>query len=133
VLLDVLFLACVLPSVIAVGLERSGLVGEGEVVAGLGGLTRLITGLVWLAGTLALLHHSGQTPGKHLLGIRIGRKSGARTSLPRLILLGLLVSGVLLALPYAGKMCFLLDSALIMGKSRQCLRDRIADTVVVTS
>jgi hypothetical protein len=132
VLLDALFRARIfLPSVIAVGIERAGPMDEGEGVAGIGGLTRLIAGLLWLAGSLALLHHSGQTLGRRLLGAP-DRRSGAHGSLSRLTRLRFLVSGVLLALRYAGKICFLLDSALIMGSSRPCLHAPIADTRGVT-
>lgn len=132
VVLDVLFLFCaILPSVIAVGLERAT-VHNGQMAASIGGVISLAGLVLWLLWTLVLLHQGGQTLGKRILRIRIVRTSGARASLPRLILLRFLVSIVLVALPsYAGKLCFLLDSAMLLGKSRQCLHDRTADTIVV--
>lgn len=139
VILDVLFLFCtVLPSVIAVGLERSATLGalqtlqNREFAAGIGGVISLVGLVVWLIWSLILLHEGGQTFGKRILRIRIVRSNGGRASLPRLILLRYLVSIVLFLLPYAGKLCFLADSALMLGRSRQCLHDRTADTIVVT-
>lgn len=138
VILDVLFLFCaILPSVVAIGLERSATfpatLKDGDVAASIGGAISFIGLVVWLAWSLALLHQGGQTLGKRVLRIRVVRSNGSRASLPRLILLRFLVSIVLLTLPYAGHLCFLADSAMLLGKSRQCLHDRTADTIVVSS
>lgn len=133
VILDVLFLFCaILPSVIAVGLERSARLHDGEMAATIGGVVSLIGLVVWLIWSLVLLHQGGQTLGKRVLRIRIVRSNGGRASLPRLILLRYLVSIVLLSLPNYGMLCFLCDSALVLGKARQCLHDRTADTIVVS-
>jgi len=79
----------------------------------------------WL--TIMYMQRNGQSIGKKLLGIKIVRTDGSPGSLWRLIGLRTVVNGLISIVPlYA-----LVDSLFIFGETRQCLHDRIADTVVL--
>jgi uncharacterized RDD family membrane protein YckC len=65
--------------------------------------------------------------GKRLLEIRVVRSDGAQASLGRIFLLRNVVNGLLGFIPlYA-----LVDVLFIFSEQRQCIHDRLADTIVV--
>ncbi|MGZ5193792.1 MAG: RDD family protein [Ramlibacter sp.] len=78
-----------------------------------------------------LLAKRGQTIGKALLKIRIARTDGTAASLGRI--LGLRYGVIYLAymVPLLGQAWGLLDPLLIFRRSKRCLHDSIADTIVV--
>lgn len=78
-----------------------------------------------------MVHQSGQTIGKRMLGIAIVRTDGSRMGLTRFIFIRGLPVGLLGAIPYVGWLVSLIDPLLIFGKERRCLHDLIADTIVV--
>ena len=83
--------------------------------------------IVWFWLTIMYMARNGQSIGKKLLGIKVVRTDGSPVSLGRLIGLRGVVNGLISILPlYA-----LVDALFIFGESRQCLHDRIADTVVL--
>jgi uncharacterized RDD family membrane protein YckC len=94
----------------------------------------LIAGLVFFSGfiawawiTILLVARFGQTMGKRLLEIRVVRSDGAQASLGRIFLLRNVVNGLLGFIPlYA-----LVDVLFIFSEQRQCIHDRLADTIVV--
>ena len=90
---------------------------------------------VWILGfaiyQLILLHRSGQTLGKKLVGIRIVRTDGSRAGLGRIFALRYLVPGLIGAIPFLGGFFSLADYLLIFGAEKRCIHDYIADTIVV--
>jgi len=79
--------------------------------------------------TLVWLHKYGQTVGKRLLGIKIVRSDRSRAGLARIVFLRYIVSalpGVILS-----GLWTLIDVLFIFGEKRQCIHDKIADTIVV--
>lgn len=93
-----------------------------------------IAGLLVLAlcvYQLWLLHRSGQTLGKKLLGIKIVRPDGTRAGLGRILGLRYGVPMLLSVVPYIGWLFTLIDPLFIFAEDRRCLHDRIADTIVV--
>jgi uncharacterized RDD family membrane protein YckC len=85
--------------------------------------------IVWFGLTIMYMARNGQSIGKKLLGIKVVRTDGSPVSLGRLIGLRGVVNGLISILPlYA-----LVDALFIFGESRQCLHDRIADTVVINA
>ena len=74
---------------------------------------------------------NGQSLAKKWLGIKVLRKDGSRASLGRIFwlrnMVGTVISMVL------GGLWTLIDSLCIFGETRQCLHDRIADTIVVNA
>lgn len=94
----------------------------------------LMAGLVFLAGfiawawiTMLLVARFGQTMGKRLLEIRVVRSDGSQASLGRIFLLRNVVNGLLGLIPFYA----LVDVLFIFGERRQCIHDRLADTLVV--
>jgi uncharacterized RDD family membrane protein YckC len=93
----------------------------------LGGLLALIGFGVWSWLTIRAVLANGQSLGKKITGIKVTRKNGSRASLGRIFWLRNLVNGLLSMIPLYG----LIDALFIFDESRQCLHDKIADTIVV--
>ena len=82
---------------------------------------------VWCWFTITYMNRNGQSIAKKLLGIKVVRTDGSRASLGRLIWLRNVLNWFISIVPLYG----LLDSLFIFGETRQCLHDKIADTIVV--
>ena len=70
---------------------------------------------------------NGRSIAKKILTIKVVRSDGSPASLGRLIWLRNVVNWLISIIPLYG----LIDSLFIFGESRQCLHDKIADTIVV--
>jgi uncharacterized RDD family membrane protein YckC len=92
------------------------------------GVVLAIVGLVaWTWLTIKYVKLNGQSIAKKMLGIKVVRTDGSPISLGRLFWLRNFVNGIVSIVPLYG----LVDVLFIFGESRQCLHDRIADTIVV--
>jgi uncharacterized RDD family membrane protein YckC len=103
----------------------------------------LVLLLVWAAVAIVLVHRNGQSVGKKLLGIKVVRSDGSRASLGRIFwlrnfvnsLIGMVAGWVLVIVllpsPLGSTLYALVDHLFIFGEKRQCLHDRIADTIVI--
>ena len=80
-----------------------------------------------------LVKRNGQTIGKKLAGIKVVRSDGSKASLGRIFWLRNIVNAIPSAIPFLGSLYGLVDHLFIFGDKRQCLHDKIADTVVVTA
>ena len=98
----------------------SGAVGVAFVLALVGFVT-------WSAIMIVLLKRNGQSIGKKATGIKVVRSDGSDASLSRLIWLRGVVNWLISIIPFY----FVIDALFIFGESRQCLHDKIADTIVV--
>ena len=96
-----------------------------QIVWGIAGL------LVFFAVNGYWLHTRGQSVGKRLLNIRIVRSTGERATFSRIIFARYLPTQAVGMFPMIGMLYALIDILFIFGDSRQCLHDRIADTIVV--
>jgi uncharacterized RDD family membrane protein YckC len=81
--------------------------------------------------TIHLVRTNGQTLGKKALGIKVVRTSGDKASFARIFWLRNVVS--ILPSIVLGGLWTLIDSLFIFGESRQCVHDKIADTIVVNA
>jgi uncharacterized RDD family membrane protein YckC len=79
----------------------------------------------WL--TYKYVKANGQTIGKKLLGIKVVRRDGSPATVGRIFWLRNVVNGLLGIVPMYG----LIDSLFIFAESRQCIHDKLADTIVV--
>jgi uncharacterized RDD family membrane protein YckC len=70
---------------------------------------------------------NGQSIAKKLLSIKVVRSDGSRASLGRIFWLRNIVNTLLSIVPLYG----VIDALFIFGEQRQCLHDKIADTIVV--
>jgi uncharacterized RDD family membrane protein YckC len=87
--------------------------------------------LVYAAITIYLVHKNGQTIAKKMLGIKVVRSDRSRASLGRIFWLRNVVNAIPGAIPYIGNVYGLVDSLFIFNETRQCIHDKIADTIVV--
>ncbi len=96
-----------------------------------------ITGIIILAGlpiiiiNLILLYRNGQTIGKRFFSIKIVRVNGERAGFLRIIFARYLPMMLLSAIEVVGGFIALFDVLFIFQKSRRCLHDMIADTIVI--
>lgn len=92
------------------------------------GAALAVAGLVaWIWLSVLYVIRNGQSIAKKMLGIKVVRKDGSKAGLGRIFWLRNVVNGVLGIIPlYA-----MIDILLIFGAERQCIHDKLADTVVV--
>jgi uncharacterized RDD family membrane protein YckC len=93
----------------------------GGILVGLGGF------VIWCWLTIRGVMRSGQSIGKKLLAIRVVRTDGSPASLGRIFWLRNVVNAVLSLVP----VYWVIDPMFIFSDSRQCLHDKIADTIVI--
>lgn len=96
-------------------------------------LTIVVPAVAYLLLNGYLLNDNGQTLGKRLLRIKIVRKNGARADFTRLIIHRYFALWIIYFIPVLGMLFSLIDPLMIFRKSRYCLHDDIADTVVVVA
>jgi uncharacterized RDD family membrane protein YckC len=94
---------------------------------GAGSLLGLIGLIAWCWLTILFVSRNGQSIAKKMLGIKVVRSDGSPASLGRIFLLRNVVNTVLAFVPFYG----LVDALLIFGDARQCVHDKIADTIVI--
>jgi uncharacterized RDD family membrane protein YckC len=100
--------------------------GADAVVVGAGVLT--VVGLIaWCWLTIKYVASNGQSIAKKILHIKVVRSDGSPASIGRIFWLRNIVNGLISIIPLYG----LIDSLFIFGESRQCLHDKIADTIVI--
>lgn len=120
-----------LPLLISVGTSwATNLELNAAVLSGSGFLTLLLA-IAVTAYTIYLVNLNGQTIGKKLLGIKVVRSDGSRASLGRIFWLRNVVNALPSALPFVGNLYVLVDHLFIFRQQRQCLHDKIADTIVI--
>jgi uncharacterized RDD family membrane protein YckC len=100
-------------------------------LAGRGTIITVVALIAWCIVTAWFVAANGQSIGKRLVGIKVVRTDGSPASFARIFLLRNVVNGLPNLLPYIGWLYQLVDPLLIYQDSRQCLHDRIADTIVV--
>lgn len=83
--------------------------------------------IAWLWITIVLVARNGQTIAKKLLGIKVVRADGSKATLGRIFWLRNFVNALLNIVPFYG----FIDALFIFGEQRQCLHDKIADTIVI--
>lgn len=96
---------------------------------GIGGVLSLIGLIVWGVITFVLVQRNGQTIAKKMLGIKVVRSDGSKASVGRIFWLRNVVNALLGIIPPYG----LIDALFIFNDRRQCLHDKIADTIVVNA
>ncbi len=83
--------------------------------------------VAYCALTIMLMRRNGQSMGKKIVGIKVVRSDGSPASLARLIWLRNVVNWLISLIP----LYFLIDILFIFGEPRQCLHDKLADTIVI--
>jgi len=112
-----------------VGVTLSGVSGDSTNSTAVlsGSVVALIGLVVWCWITVRSVARTGQSIAKKMLGIKVVRTDGSPASLGRVIWLRNILNSVLGIVPLYG----LIDPLFIFAESRQCLHDKIADTIVI--
>ena len=100
-------------------------------LTGPGAIITVLALIAWCVITAWSVAANGQSIGKRLVGIKVVRKDGSRASLARIFLLRNVANSLPMLLPYLGLLYQLIDPLLIYQPARQCIHDKIADTIVV--
>ena len=83
--------------------------------------------IVWCWLTIRDVARNGQTIAKKMLGIRVVRADGAPATLGRIFWLRNVVNFLISLVPFYS----IVDVLFIFAEDRQCLHDKLADTIVV--
>jgi uncharacterized RDD family membrane protein YckC len=83
--------------------------------------------IAWCWLTVVFVMRNGQSIAKRLLHIKVVRSDGSPVTLGRIFWLRNVANIALGLIPFYG----LVDPLFIFGEQRQCLHDKIADTIVV--
>jgi uncharacterized RDD family membrane protein YckC len=133
-LLDSIILAAMvyLPLFVAlfVGAATAGATndpGSAGTIFIVGGVLTLAGFITWCWLTIKYVVSNGQSIAKKLLSIKVVRSDGDSISLGRIFWMRNILNGLISIIPLYG----LIDVLFIFGESRQCLHDKIADTIVV--
>jgi uncharacterized RDD family membrane protein YckC len=98
----------------------------GTAMLGVVGLT-LVAFVVWTWLTLKQMKETGQSLAKKYMGIKVVHSDGSQASLGTLIWKRNVLTWLLSIIPgYA-----IVEALFIFGEDRQCLHDKMADTIVV--
>jgi uncharacterized RDD family membrane protein YckC len=116
------------PLIIAAAVGGTG-GGDPATYSTVAGLSMLFITLGFLGITIFYVARDGQTLAKKWLGIKVIRTDGTKASLGRIFALRNLISWVL-AFTFIYS---IVDALFIFGEDRQCLHDKMADTVVVVA
>jgi uncharacterized RDD family membrane protein YckC len=101
--------------------------GAGGTAAMIGLVLALVGFVAWLYLTLKQMSATGQSLAKKYFNIKVVRSDGSPASMGTLILKRNILNGLLGIIPLYG----LIEILFIFGDKRQCLHDRLADTIVV--
>ena len=101
-----------------------------SIMGGAAALTTLLA-VVWLVVTFIFVKRNQQTIGKKIVGIKVVRSDGSKASLARIFWLRNIVNALPGLIPFVGNLYGLVDHLFIFGSKRQCVHDKIADTIVV--
>jgi len=96
-------------------------------IVGRGSWLPLLGLVAWAWMTIVFVARNGQSIAKKMMGIKVVRSDGSKASLGRIFWLRNVVNGVLGFVPLYG----IVDLLLIFGEARQCVHDKIADTIVI--
>lgn len=95
-------------------------------------LTDFLVGqVIFLALNGYLLFTNGQTLGKAMMGIRIVKLNGHIPSIWCSWVVRHMLVGQIIQIPYVGLGVSLIGGLMIFGKSRRCLHDYLAGTIVI--
>jgi uncharacterized RDD family membrane protein YckC len=97
------------------------------------GLVSLLLFIGWAVITFRFVAANGQTIAKKLVGIKVVRSDGSKATVGRIFWLRNVVNGLISAIPVIGSLYALIDALFIFTERKQCLHDKIADTIVVNA
>ena len=130
----VIAMLAVVPLIVSLGFDPAAYSSATALSAAMtssGGIATLLLSVILIVVTIMLVHRNGQTVAKKMLGIKVVRSDGSKASLARIFWLRNVVNSLPTMIPVVGNLYQLIDPAFIFTSKRQCLHDKIADTIVV--
>jgi uncharacterized RDD family membrane protein YckC len=103
------------------------------VFTGVAGIVSLALLIAWGVVTYRLVDANGQTIAKKWLGIKVVRSDGSKATVGRIFWLRNVVNTVISVIPLIGSFYGLIDALFIFGERKQCVHDKIADTIVINA
>jgi len=104
----------------------------GVFMSGAGAVSLLLV-VGWAIITFRFVAANGQTIAKKLIGIKVVRSDGSRATVGRIFWLRNVVNTLISLIPLVGGIYAIIDSLFIFTERKQCLHDKIADTIVVNA
>ena len=104
-----------------------GTVPEASIIAAVALLVAIGGFAAWCWLNFLYVMRNGQSIAKKILGIKVVRSDGSPASLARIFWLRNVVNWFVSIIP----LYFVIDGLFIFGESRQCVHDKIADTIVI--
>jgi uncharacterized RDD family membrane protein YckC len=126
-ILDGIILVALVYLPMTLGVALMGSDGELNPIAAVPMTIGLLGCILWAWLNIVYVSRNGQSIGKKMLAIKVVRSDGTRASLGRIFWLRNVVNGLISIIPLYG----LVDVLFIFSETRQCLHDKLADTVVV--
>ena len=116
-----------LPLMLTLGLNSA--VGEdgSDTIVLIGSALAMMGFVVWIGLTIRYVLRNGQSIAKKITGIKVVRSDGSPVNLGRIFWMRNVANGILSIIPLYG----LIEILFIFSESRQCIHDKLADTIVV--
>ena len=116
-----------LPLMLTVGLNSAAAQDGSDTIVLIGSALAMMGFVVWIGLTIRYVLRNGQSIAKKITGIKVVRRDGSPVNLGRLFWMRNVANGILSFIPLYG----LVEILFIFSESRQCIHDKLADTIVV--
>ena len=116
-----------LPLMLTLGLNSAAGENGSDTMVLIGSALAMMGFVVWLGLTIRYVLRNGQSIAKKITGIKVVRRDGSPAHLGRIFWMRNVANGILSIIPLYG----LIEILFIFSESRQCIHDKLADTIVV--
>jgi uncharacterized RDD family membrane protein YckC len=116
-----------LPLMVTLGLNTAAGENGSDTMVLIGSALAMMGFVVWIGLTIRYVLRNGQSIAKKITGIKVVRRDGSPVNLGRLFWMRNVANGILSFIPLYG----LVEILFIFSESRQCIHDKLADTIVV--
>ena len=116
-----------LPLMVTLGLNSAAGENDSETLVLIGSALAMMGFVVWIGLTIRYVLRNGQSIAKKITGIKVVRSDGSPVNLGRIFWMRNVANGILSIIPLYG----LIEILFIFSESRQCIHDKLADTIVV--
>lgn len=123
----ILVFAVYVPFVVALVASEGGAGPASVMIQMVASVVGVAAFIAWCWFTVVYVIRNGQSIGKKILEIKVVRSDGSAATFSRIFWLRNVVNTMIGVIPFY----WFLDHLFIFGGARQCLHDKIADTIVV--
>jgi uncharacterized RDD family membrane protein YckC len=116
-----------LPLMLSLGLNSAVGQDGSDAIVIIGSALAMMGFVVWLGLTVRYVLRNGQSIAKKIAKIKVVRRDGSPVNLGRIFWMRNVANGILSFIPLYG----LIEILFIFSESRQCIHDKLADTIVV--